>query len=146
MQRFKMDIYERENGGKVFPVNSLNQSESDFIFTRIVHILNIDESIFDKRKIYTYAYNNLDKLIRYENEVNSELIHNILIKNMKLSLDSNVFIYWDNEIPIDALKITTLINDWEYIWYDVSDEAILIYNDDEKKLALITEQGYIKTN
>lgn len=145
MDKFKIEIYQRENRGETLPIKALGKEKSVLIFHEIKSILDVNK-MCDTQSFYLSADNVLPNLIKYDDEIDNLAIYGVLIKELGLSLDSNVFIFWDCETPIDTIKVNVLIDNWDYIWYDSSDEAILIYNDDKRRIALITEKGYIKTN
>ena len=145
MDKFKIEIYQRENRGETLPIKTLGKEKSVSIFHEIKSILDVNK-MCDTQSFYLSADNVLPNLIKYEDDIDNLFLYGVLIKELGLSLDSNVFIFWDSETPIDTIKVNVLIDNWDYIWYDSSDEAILIYNDDKRRIALITEKGYIKTN
>jgi hypothetical protein len=146
MQKFKKDIYNNENTNKPLKLDELGEDQSDLIFQKIKTLLALGNEELNTPSVFFAADNFLPTTYQYPNEIDKTTILNLLSHRMKLPLESSVFIFWDLESPIDIIAVKELANNWDYIWYDVSDEAILIYSDLEKKLALITEQGYIKTN
>ncbi len=137
----------KENPGKSFEIESLDNDESQLMYKEIKKALNINEGgPCNTQLIFASADNYLPNLIDYQDEIDDSVIREVLIGQFGSALDDELYIFWDSETPIDAIKVNVLVENWDYIWYDASDEAILVFNHNKWRLALITEQGYLMIN
>ena len=146
MQKFKLEIYKKENQRSILEYETLNLDESNSIFLKIKNIVKCISKDLDDEVIFKSAEKKLFQCIDVKDEIDQDLIAHIFLDIIKLPLDSKVYIFWDINSFIDQFNIEKLIENWEYIWYDTSDEAILIYIEFKSILMLITDHGFIKLN
>ena len=55
--------------------------------------------------------------------------------------DETVSLIWSYPDEIDSLSTSYLIDNWEYIWYATSDEAVILFFAKTNLLILITDYG-----
>ena len=65
-----------------------------------------------------------------------------MFKQFNLSYEENTVVIW-SENEIDKFKTNILLDNCEYIWYGVGDEAMILYQKENKKILLITHYGRI---
>lgn len=135
MEDFKLKIYEKEQGENFNAIKTVSKINQEIILKEIT--LLIGSKTHD---IYSEIINNLN-YIEVENTYN---IKNVF-ENSDYPLSGISIIIWDIN-NFDLIKTNALIRDWEYIWYADSDEVIILYNSDNKKILMITHYGRVYFN
>ncbi|GEM_PF-1396172 len=146
MQKFKIDIYNQEKPEIRLKYKTLDKIRTQQIINKIKCILSVNENVENTQSMISIAETKLQKKIELSSINETNIISDIFINKGKLSENSELFIFWDFDTLIDQFELKVLIDNWEYIWYDVSDEVILIYCNLNDFLVLISERGYVKTN
>lgn len=139
MEKFKLDIYEKENGHSLSGFNALEvnrRNESMNYLYKIVGISGETKDLF---------FDLESKLISKDFE--EDFTHDIdaIFKEFGFSLNEKLIIIW-NRNNFDEFDANVLINEWNYIWYGSSDEAIILFQEGMKKILLITHYGRIYYN
>lgn len=144
MEKFKLEIFKKENSEELRYL-TLNRDDSSWIISQIFHTLGGREKFKNTDLFFNYLNDSLANKLLFEEEFSSNSLKEIQVKG-EIKEDSLVFVVWDLESDIDLFRMETLINYWNYIWYDTSDEAISLFIPCSSKVLLITDHGYIKSN
>lgn len=80
-------------------------------------------------------------------DFDEEFTYNInsVFNEFSFPIDGDIFIVWNQNI-IDKINTKTLLENWDYIWYGDSDEAVILYHREKSKLLLITHYGRVFYN
>ncbi|PQV44582.1 hypothetical protein CLV33_1212 [Jejuia pallidilutea] len=137
-----MDEFKLENFKKEYKKDLIFLELSDFETKRIVNRIK-NENRFNNHLPLTLSlfWKELESnSINVESTNILEEIFNVL--NLKVSSSSIVYIIWDFEKPIDVFKYDEVSKYWDDIWYDTTDEIILLCIEDY--YILITDYGEIR--
>ncbi len=70
-----------------------------------------------------------------------------ICSNLKLDLnDLDAFIVWRYPNEIDRFKLGSLKVYWDYIWYSMGDDAIVVVIPEKSIVILLTHYGDVKCN
>ena len=144
MDEFKLKIFEKDYPNEILELSTLNCKDTRWITTNILRLGNLSESINDTQLFYNSIVDSLQNEILYEEGMSKYFLQSIL-NILGISNDSVCFVFWDFEKEVDLLSVKTILSKWDYIWYDTSDEALILYFPGNDKLMLVTDQGFIKT-
>ncbi|HRX28165.1 MAG TPA: hypothetical protein P5235_02180 [Saprospiraceae bacterium] len=144
MEKFKIDIFEKDNPSKSIDLISLNSSDSKWVSLLLTNCIKYFSEGLDTQELFIFLGHYLDKEFKYKNDVTKKFLKNILMK-LNIPFDAVCFMFWDFESGIDIIKTTDLIEKWDYIWYDTSDEALILFFPSMDKIVLITDHGVVKT-
>ncbi len=145
MEKFKIQIFKEEKPGELFQFVTLNLEDSKWVVKNILKAGAISEEINETHLLYSLLLESLENEILYKNKVSATLLKKVLT-TFSFSLDSICFVFWDFENGVDLFIVDDLLGNWDYIWYDTSDEAMILYFPCKEKLILITDFGILKTN
>ena len=124
---------------------SLNRPDSISLLEKIVKRCGISDNINSTQELFKNINKSLREEVIYGDDFSSQTLSD-LIKNHQLDGNSLVYIVWDYESSIDQIRFTDILKYWDYIWYDSSDEAIILYFPSIEKVVLITDHGVLKFN
>lgn len=144
MQDFKLKVFRNENSKELKHV-SLNLDDSSWIIHQLIKVIEPMTQINDTPSFFKFLSLNLKNEMYYDKEISYEHLESVLNQNT-LKNDSLVYIVWDLETKVDLFRLEDLLRFWEFIWYDVSDEAIVLFVPCIEKLLLVTDHGFIKSN
>jgi len=139
MEGFKLDNYKKEKG-ELFPkIEILNFESQNKIFESLKNLINLssnNEGLF---------FELVDKLA--SKDYDEDLTYNIhfIFDEFDFSRDEDVILIW-NMKNADKISSKVLLDNWNYIWYGDSDEAVILYQENNRKLLLITHYGRIFYN
>lgn len=143
MDKFKIDIYRSENEGTIFNFETLDDFGSGKLIGMLFSLLEITSYEISTKSFFSYLEGKLaDKIFYKDPGVDKDLLYS-LSKELLLEGQDNVYIIWDVNSRVDSIKLAELINNWDYIWYDVSDEAIVLFFPISKRIVFITDHGYV---
>ncbi len=136
MEKFKLDIYEKEIG-RTFPkIEALDINDKNEALKKICKHIGLPKD-------------NVDLFIELENKLpnidfNEEFTFDIklIFKEFSFEETGDILIIWDID-NIDKVDTKALLDNWNYIWYGSSDDAIILYQKEQNKLLLITHYGRI---
>lgn len=139
MEKFKIDLYEKETG-KPFPDYEVLSKEDRADI--IMEISNIIKTPISSQKLFT----TLSTFLRHK-DFDQEFTFDIerIFNESGFSCDEEIHILW-NEEHIDKIKKVYLQNLWESLWFGGGDEAIILYCSSNMKIVLITDYGRIYYN
>src|SRR5690606_28512971 len=92
---------------------------------------------------FSYLENEMERKIIYKDDGVSKELLSSLILEIAIKERENVYIIWDIDSSVDKMVLGELLVNWEYIWYDTSDEAMVLYIPSSKVIIFITDHGYI---
>lgn len=139
MEVFKLDNYKKEKG-ELFPkIEVLNFESQNKIFESLKNLISLS---FDKDELFVEL---ADKLA--SKDYDEDLTYNIhfIFDEFDFSKEEDVILIWDIK-NIDKISSKVLLDNWDYIWYGDSDEAVILYQENNRKLLLITHYGRIFYN
>jgi hypothetical protein len=139
MEPFKFDIYKSENPDLDLNITSLDPLESGKIIGFLLCHHMIDDPQIKNSNFFHLLEKSVEKISCQE--ITSALIDQI-IQREEVDKESEVFIIWDLDTLVDKTDCSTLIINWDYIWYDASDEALILFFVKSKLTVLITDRGY----
>ena len=141
MENFKLEIFNKEHKGEKFLFQKVKDQElSNLIqeLTRIVGNAEIKASI----EFFNTIKLNFNRTLQMNKTNNlKEIFKQIGLKGS--SLGDVSYLIWKFPNDIDRFDLKFLINNWNYIWYGDSDDAVVIYIEN-KILMLITHYGTVK--
>src|SRR6478735_665851 len=135
MQDFKLDIYKEKKGTVFSGIESLGVLRIKEIAEEIFNLIGL--SALKKERFFPSIENKL----AYKDFEDTYSIRSIF-QELKFEDSGDLLILWD-ENSIDRVDTNALLDNWEYIWYDVSDDAVILYHQESKNLLLITHYGRI---
>jgi len=140
MENYKIENFLKELDIQ-FPTFQSLEAESRHKIIKDVCLLckieNIKKQLF-KQLQGRLGFFDLDKEGSYK-------ISLILEKCILMHDDFDCFIIW-NENDIDRIKTSDILLYWEYLWYDVSDEYVILYFQKSKRVILISHYDRIYHN
>lgn len=143
MEKFKIDIYLAENkGNEVFQYETLNGFQSGKIIGMLLALFGVTDHATTPQAFYPVIDKELDKKIFYDTIVDSRLLFSIFSK-FTTDFNSEVYVVWNIDCDVDRMRLGDLVDYWEYIWYDTSDEAIILYLPQSKNIVFVTDRGYL---
>lgn len=140
MQEFKIEHYENELPGNVFPeYNSLNAEECKVIIDEI-------------KALVPDSANHENIFLAIEKSLSSKPCNDsdlgdiaVFFKSLDFGCDEQLYLIW-YEHEIDKMDISSFTNHWENIWYPPSDELLICYCKSAGKLIMITDWGQVFHN
>jgi hypothetical protein len=128
MEKYKKKHFE-DKTGLIYPnyedVNCKNIIDEIYLFLNLKNTNNIFQTVISNLQFEDY------------NEQTTNDI-NFIISTFNFDLEEDVSIIW-NDNDVDKLNIEFIKTFWNFIWYDTSDEAVILYQ--KKKILLITDFG-----
>lgn len=133
MEPFKISIFEKEHKQKFPMFWTLSIERSKVFMEELSQLYRLN--ISDFRNVQENGKNvaDLDATIK-------GFSPSVLFS--PLQQPNNIFVIWSNEYPIDVFRYQDFCDYFEYVWYPVSDD-ILIINEIFDKLFLIRHDGII---
>jgi len=144
MDQFKLDIFSKEHCdvSRIGIKTLLNQQSRDIII-EMLSLLGIDKSIIASSAEF---FESFEKTLQYRTQYGRDGVSRALLKDLLTNVgvvDSDlVYLIWSLEENVDTIEAKNLFKYWEYIWYDASDEALILYIE-KKEVVLITDRGHI---
>jgi len=141
MEKFKVDIYRSEHGNEVFKYETLGGFQSGKVIGMLLSLLGITDYNTPAQAFYPFLEKEIGDKIIYNDGVDSGLLSSVF---SLITTDDNddVYIIWDIDCNVDTMRLSDLIDNWEYIWYDTSDEAVILYLPHSKNIIFVTDRGY----
>ena len=138
MEKFKFDIYLKETGNLFPEVESLNSYDRAVILSNILKLLGLNKN----SELFVEIERNLSS-----KDFDEDYVQNInkILKGFNFETTDYLFLVWNND-DIDKVKTKVLIENWSYIWYGDSDEAVVVYDNENSKILLITHYGRVFYN
>lgn len=137
MEQFKLENFKKEHK-KDLTFLELSDYETKMFLKRIKNEnrfndhLSLSLSLFwNELELNSITVESTDKLTEIFNQL-----------NLNISNDSIVYVVWSFDEPIDAFKYEEISKYWDDIWYDISDEIVLLCT--EGHYVLITDYGEIR--
>ena len=132
MEDFKLINYQKDKKRKFNAVKSISKINQEAILNEITSLIGCKTG-----NIFSEIANSL-------NYVEIDDTYNIkeVFESSDYPMSGASTIIWDIN-NFDVIKTNALIRDWEYIWYADSDDAIILYNSNNKKILMITHYGRI---
>lgn len=144
MEKFKVDIYLSEHpGGGVFMYESLTDFQSGKVIGMLFSLLGITDFNIPTQAFYPFLEREIEKKIIYNDSIDSELLSTVIETINSGDNNEDIYIIWDIASCIDKMRIGDLIDNWEYIWYDTSDETAVLYMPNNKSIVIVTDRGYL---
>lgn len=143
MEKFKLEIFKKDNAFDL-PYITLNKDDSIWIVDQISLTLR-DSYVKNENSFFHFLNDSLEVVFLYNNNFSSSFLKELIIR-LQLTEESLVFVVWDLDLPVDLFKLENLVDYWNYIWYDASDEAIALFFPSKNKVLLLTDHGYLKYN
>ena len=143
MEKFKVDIYLSEHdGNEVFKYETLSDFQSGKVIGMLLSLLGITDCNTLTQTFYPFLEQEIDEKIIYKDSADSVLLSSVF---SQIATDDNdaVYIIWDIDYRVDRMRLGDLIDNWEYIWYDTSDEAVILYLPQRKSIVFVTDRGYL---
>lgn len=143
MEKFKVDIYLSEHDGNaVFKYEILSGFQSGKVIGMLLSLLGITDCDTSSQAFYSFLDKEIDEKIIYNDSVGSGVLSTVF---SQIATDDNddVYIIWDIDCSVDRMRLSDLIDNWEYIWYDTSDEAVILYLPHSKNIVFVTDRGYL---
>lgn len=138
MEKFKLDIYLKETGNVFSEIEPINTQNRDAILRNIVEILGLK--------------NNSELFVEIEKSLSSKDFDEDYIQDISKIFEifnfkatNYLFLVW-NVNDIDKIKANVLIENWSFLWYADSDDAVIVFDDENNKILLITHYGRIFFN
>lgn len=120
--------------------------------------LSVDKILLLLNEIYTIigVESKIDSKTIFEAIRNSKSIHrkavsdtydlSSIIEEVGFPRKGKVYLLWNEVDDCDKMNIEDVITVWSDIWYDDADEAIILFNDDQKRLLMLTDWGELFYN
>lgn len=143
MEKFKVDIYLSEHdGNEVFKYETLSDFQSGKVIGMLLSLLGFTDCDTLSQAFYPFLEKEIDEKIIYNDSVDGGLLSTVF---SQIVTDDNddVYIIWDIDCTVDRMRLSDLIDNWEYIWYDTSDEAVILYLLHSKNVVFVTDRGYL---
>jgi hypothetical protein len=137
VEKFKEDIYLSETNQSLSKVFSVKRK--DEILSKILKIINSDRNTGN---LFAEIENKL--LFKDLDEEFTFDIERIFL-DFKFKRDKELFVFW-NKNDIDKIEANDLIEKWEYIWYGSSDDAVILFDEPNERVLMITHYGRIYYN
>ena len=135
MDQFKLDLFKQE-----FDEPLIYQAVSVQDEIKLENILSsFAVNTINKNDLFNRLLQNLPYKGLYKNLESTNDIQNLLGK-FNVS-DAKVSLIWSYPDKMDSLSISYLIDNWKYIWYATSDEAVILFFAETNLLILITDYG-----
>jgi hypothetical protein len=144
MDDFKIQIFKEEQPEGLLQFTTLNTEDSKWVIGNMLKVAGM--SGINTEQLYTFLFKSLKNEVSYDHEVSVAFLKNLLLTKSDIPPDTLCFVFWDYENGIDLFEVEELLLNWDYIWYDKSDEAMILYFPSQEKLILITDHGVVKTN
>lgn len=142
MEKFKLDIFKSENPGLVLDFQNLDLFTSGKIIGMLLSFLGYDSIQIVTSQLFNDIQGRSFSKINYDGEVTTGFLNN-LISDLDIDKDDKLFVIWDLKSSVDVFAADTLVRYWNFIWYDTSDEGVLLFIPDRKLGLFVTDRGYI---
>lgn len=128
MEQFKREIFESEMGRQFVEIIEAGNDERMAVLDSLYSILKLD-----------YNYNLYTYLLQ---EFNATTVDDTYSTEWASSFfkEHPVYIFW-NQNEVDKINMDDLVKYWNFIWYDVSDEAIILYQVQTGRVGMICNWG-----
>lgn len=143
MESFKLEIFKKENSKGRIDFSTLNTQDSIWVLSLIKDMFYGRIDVSTTQKFYQDLEDNIDVEHVGFDEIDNCILRDILTE-YEINESSLCFVIWEIESSVDLIGFGELIDKWEYIWYDSSDEAMVIFIPGINRLLLVTDHGYIK--
>lgn len=144
MDSYKLDIFRDENPSKALEFLTFNAFDSKWLLDKFLVDIGCLSIVESTQNLFTVVEGLLQKEILYKDCISKTFLKSIF-DSKGIKEDSIVFIIWDYNTGVDIFKTSTLLENWDYIWYDTSDEAIILYLPSLKNVFLLSDHGLIKS-
>ena len=141
MEKYKLDNFERENPGAVLDFQNLDLFVSGKVIGMLLSFLGYKSADIQTSKLYTDIQNSPLAKIEYGDEMTLAFLGKLLA-SLDIGISDTVFVIWDLKSTVDQFDGGILIRYWDYIWYDSSDEGIVLFIPNREIALFITEHGY----
>ncbi|SEL95023.1 hypothetical protein [Parapedobacter koreensis] len=142
MEPFKVEIFKEENQGKVFGFVSLDEFESGKVVGMLLSLTGITNNRIETPVLFKHLERYIPNKVRYDDKGAGRDFLQSLMSELSIKGSASSYIIWDMVSRVDEFKVESLIDDWDYVWYDTSDEAMVIYIPENKTVLLVTDHGY----
>ncbi|RYY56708.1 MAG: hypothetical protein EOO09_05600 [Chitinophagaceae bacterium] len=141
MEQFKLDIFSKDHPESYLRVETLASPESEQIIAELLRVLRLDTSRSRDSDLFEELERRVEKFPLHDRET-IDLIREIT-DGQNSGTDTDVFLIWGIKEAVDRVLLSDLLKSWEYIWYDVSDEAVVLLIPQFYSLLLATDHGYL---
>lgn len=140
MEEYKFDIYLQETGNVFIGIKQLTTTAEQHAVISDLYkksgLSDVNINLFvDLRESLTETIFTIEETDDLK----------FIFDRLDLDKTGDVYLIWDDK-NIDQISIRSLIDNWQYIWYGISDEAVIIYIAALKKIILITHYGSVFHN
>jgi hypothetical protein len=143
MEKYKIEIFKKENSNDTFEFKTL----SEFLSGKVIGLLLRHFGFKTMNVTNVDFFRNLETNIRNKIPYGSSGITKVQLENIfsnfRITDDSPIFLIWDLDTMIDYLTLRNLLKYFEYIWYDSSDEALVLFVPEAEFVVLLTDRGYL---
>jgi hypothetical protein len=128
LEKFKIEKFKAENSGEFPPFTELNESHMEVMY----------DSLHSRFQI---PIENSEVMFTSVMETGSpspveDLHDSCWLKRYFKHPEQDVYIIWDKD-AVDLMSIESLIKYWNFLWYDVSDEAVILYSPSDGNMVLV---------
>lgn len=146
MEPFKIEIFKEENQGKVFDFVSLDEFESGKVVGMLLSLTGITNNKIETPGLFRHLERYIPNKVGYDDKGVGRNFLQSLMSELSVHGSATSCVIWDMASRVDEFKAESLIDDWDYVWYDTSDEALVIYIPENKVVLLVTDHGYVAYN
>jgi hypothetical protein len=144
MDKFKLLLFKEEFKCDLDYIG-ISIINSNLVINELLNSLNLDkidvcQSFFEK------VFDKLEDDFVTNKPIDLNLIFNLIHeKSIKFDLTVNLDVYliWEFDLPVDLINMNILKQYWDFIWFDGSDESMLIFAPDNF-IIQICDWGEIK--
>lgn len=141
MEKFKTEIFEKENPGSQFEFVTLDAFESGKLIGFLLERLGFSDPLITDQEFFSRCEQFLHSKISGSGEVSVSDLRNLLDKG-QVDSDKSAYIIWSVATLVDQVALRYLLDNWDFFWYDTSDEAMMIYLPGVNQVVLVTESRY----
>ena len=139
MEDFKIKIFKEETGKEFPDFEKINPTEVEHLIDTIKKTIikegNDDENVYILMSQTTYY--------KTEHPDDQPLIE--VFNELNFPIPEKLYIIWHFD-EADLMCSKDIIEYWEYIWYDIGDDALILYNKEDNKWILITHWHAVYAN
>ena len=138
MDKFKQDIFYQETG-KSFPhLDVLDIGAREKVIKDLYNFLGID-------KVKKGLFQDVSSILLIKDFESEKLDSAAIFDEFDFDSTNSSLIIWD-ENEIDRMKTSSILEYWEFIWYGISDDAIMLYQEENQKILILTHFGRVYYN
>ena len=141
MEKFKTEIFENEKPGSRLEFVTLDEVESGKVIGFLLKALGFPDPKITDQEFFPRCEDRIDTKVSGNGEVTADDIRSLFDKG-QLQSEEQAYLIWGVWTLVDQVALHYLLDNWEFFWYDASDEAILIYLPGPKNAVLVTESRY----